>query len=474
MRWIVRAFMAVFGAVVLLGLVVVLANLYDPPLDPGVQAAIDWNPPAVTDAENSYFNHVGLSVIPPGDPHGAGVEIVAQNNARMQQRAQEPRDYAALSRAVLADIESRKAEKSLPWRGDCAPVLCPAPGGNCLSSYSKNRSRIRELAANNPVAMARYRALYRYPHFQERAIENMMLGVPPTPHFKIAARDVALAEIGLKAVDGSGEEALRDLGRDIAYWRRVLAGTHTVVQKVVARAYVDRDYALLSEIAANYRDRNRVIALAQTLMEPLSAEERNWHDAITDEAKRQADLFLHMPPEDTGIADLDSNMQAFDWLTHSLFYKPNATMNLVYKQWAGILSVAAEPADRYRAAAERLGNTLQEAAVIPRLDMVYNPIGKILAAMSAPPADYLRYMSDIHNLEGRMRLIRLQLEIYRRHIAAERIAPYLKESPPALHDPYTNEPMQWDSTRRELWFNGIDRKRKGEGFDLGQRVAVKM
>jgi hypothetical protein len=470
-RRIVLALALVISVPVVLVLAVALANLYDPPLDPGVQAAIDWNPPAVPDAENSYFDHLGFWVPPPADPHREGMAIVAENNARILQRAREPRDYAALARAVTTDIESPSGRKTLAWRGGSPASLCAARRGDCLADYARNRARIRGLAANNPVALARYRALYRYPHFQERLIERVNLGWSPSPSFGGTARAVVLGEIGLKALDGRGEAAVRDLGRDITYWRRVLADAHTLLPKIIAVPYLDRDYVLLSEIAARYRDDGRVVALAQTLLAPLSAEERDWRGPVTDEIQRLADMFLHVPSQDLGIGELDPGLS---WIPSRLAYKPNATANLMCAYWNSVLSVAAEPAGRFRVAARQWRETLQETGAVPRLGLLYNPVGKVFVSLLVPPPDYVRYIAAQHNLDGRMRLVRLQLGLYRRHVGAAGIESYLKESPAALRDPYTGEPMRWDAALRELWFNGIDSGGKDNDFEPDRRITVRL
>lgn len=474
LRRVVLVFGTILAAFIVLVVLVASMNLYDPELDRNALAAINWSPPVVPDAENSYFTHVCLDVLPPNDPHQAGIEMVAQNNARMQQRAQEPRDYTAAARDVQAYLESLKTRKYMPWHGGDPRMLCPAPRTECLSAYAKNRSRIHDLVAGNPVPITRYRSLYRYRYFRETMVERVQLGVSPTPYFGSSAREVVLAEIGLKAIEGRGDEALRNLGQDIAYWRRVLAGAHMVLAKMISTIYIDRDYALLAEITARYRDQGRVIALAQTLTTPLTAEERSWNGPIIDQVQQTADMLLHMPGDKLDIGAMEPDLRALDWLPLRMVYKPHATVNLMYRQWQAMLALTLVSADQFRAAVERMKDVLSETTAIPRADMVYNPAGKYLVAVLASPGSFLRYVSDIHNLDGRMRLVQLQLEIYRQHYNTEGVDRYLKDRSPELHDPFTNKPMQWDGARHELWFYGVNGKHEGNDIELDQRIAIRI
>lgn len=464
------------GLVALLVVVVVsffLINTYDPPIDVAAAAAINTSPPPLPDAENSYFANFGLGVAANQDPHRYGVELVTKHNAWMRDHGQELRDQEVLMRMAREALEAMKTPEALPWRSD-ARVLCPEPRLDCLAAYAKQRSKIRTLVANNPVRLARYRSLYRYRYFHETMTEDPYHVISPSIYLAGFEHETVLAEIGLAALDGNVAKALHDLSEDTAYWRRVLAGAGILLPKLVAAAFLDRNYALLSEIAVRYRNRTQVFAAADPMMTPLSAEERSWRGPFISEFRRQADLFLSLPTNNLNVGAFDMKMKALDWLPGSLLYKPHATVNLLYRQYQSLLVIGVAAGDEFLEAVQHTRDVTAATVRIPRLDMVYNPVGKVWLAFMPPADAYPHYVTRVHNLDGRMRLVHLQLDIYRRRISLDEIESYLQQSPAELRDPYRKKPMCWDAAKRELWFEGINKRDRSENMALDYRIATRL
>ena len=157
-----------------------------------------------------------------------------------------------------------------------------------------------------------------------------------------------------------------------------------------------------------------------------------------------------------------------------LFYKPNATVNLKYRYFEKVLVLADTPARTLADTARQIDADISEITNPLRVNIVYNPVGKILVAIAAvSPEGYARYVARTHNLDGTMRLLRLQMDIYGKKVAMRDVGSHLDKSPTDLLDPYTDKPFRWEPTKRELWFEGVNPKIK-KGETTNQRIWVRI
>ncbi|HJX10552.1 MAG TPA: hypothetical protein VJ733_08620 [Candidatus Binatia bacterium] len=453
---------AIFGSIVL----VVLINLYEPDLDPGAAVAMRAMPSQVPDAENSFFTHYGMGVAAGQDPHAYGIRYVTAINSWAQtQDTGQPEDKS--------DVEAMRTKaETLLWRDDKKQDLCGEPRVDCLLAYARHRPQIEKLTRDNPLLLERYRSLYHYKSFRDATLSRYY---PRLPDYAGAEQLTVLAQIALKTVSGNVDEALRDLATDTAYWRRVLSGASTVVSKMVAVNLLSRNYALASEIAAQYRDRPAVAVYLTEMMKPLSAEERSMRGAFISEYQLAAFLYSSLRnPENVYWGTLVIvGQDKYSWLRTfaALFYKPNATINLHYKYIEKYLVLDDAPAHMLMDAARRVDNDFGDITNMVRLDMAYNPIGKIIFAEEAVTP--VKYIARIHNLDGSMRLLRLQLAIYSKNVAVKDVGSFLENSQADLFDSYRNQPFRWEPTTRELWFEGIN-PQSNDALATNLRIGVRI
>ncbi len=276
---------------------------------------------------------------------------------------------------------------------------------------------------------------------------------------------------------------LRLGSKDTAYWRRVLASASTTLPKVLATTFVDRNYALLSEIAAKYRSDQHLTVRVKPMLTPLSMAERDWEQPFTHVFQVRADGYRNLSTSFiTNIREVilhKSDGNQSDWevkkiaLLSPFLYRPHATVNVVHHRWKNVLLAAAAPGDKFLDAIRQVVDANATIAQVPRgLAMIDNYVGKSLAAAETADSYLASYVARVHNLEGRMRLVQMQLELYRQHVPAEAIEGYLEQSPAELRDPYLKKPMHWDSATRELWFDGIDSKSKSKIPELNHRITA--
>lgn len=444
---------------------VLLINLYDPALDPDAAAAMNAAPSLGTDKENAYFVLYGLGVAEGQDPHAHGVRFVTANNAWMRSvEAGQPIDRR--------DVEAMaKQSETIQWRG-VTKDLCGEQRVDCLSAYARNRAQIEKLARDNRVRLARYRSLYRYKNFSETSLNRIHLNW--MPNYAGAEHETVIAQIALKAVDGDVQRALRDLNNDTDYWRRVLAGASTLISKSLASNFLSRNYALASQIVARHRDRPGVMVQLAGMLKPLAPEEKDYKKAFSGEFQWGAHMYATLRNQQSEYGFFTRESRLWDRVASSVFYRPNATINLQYQWFARMQALADAPAYSLSETVQQIDGEFGKLTNPYRVDIVYNPVGKILVAIGASsPQSYARYISRVHNLDGYMRLLRMQLVIYGKKVAVKDIGSYLEKSPADLFDPYRNQPFRWEPFKRELWFEGINPKSENN-VTTNQRIGVRI
>jgi len=448
----------------LIGLValVLLINLYDPALDPDAAAAMNAAPSLAPDKENAYFVLYGLGVAEGQDPHAHGMRFVTENNAWMRSvEAGKPIDRR--------DVEAMaKQSETIKWHG-VTKDLCGEQRDDCLSSYVRNRAQIDKLARDNRVRLARYRSLYRYKNFSETSLNRIHLNWLPS--YTGTEHETVIAQIALKAADGDVLGALRDLTNDTEYWRRVLAGASTLISKSIASNFLIRNYALASQIVARHRDRPGVMAHLAGMLKPFTSEEKDYKKAFSGEFQWGAHMYATLHNQQSEYGFFTGESRLWDRAASSMLYKPNATINLQH-QWAVRMQALTDvPAHSLAETVQQIDGEFSKFTNPFRVDMGYNPVGKILVAIGASsPQSHARYIGRVHNLDGYMRLLRMQLDIYGKKVPVKDIGSHLENSPADLFDPYRNQPFRWDPDKRELWFEGINPKGK-DTLDH-QRIGV--
>lgn len=444
---------------------VLLINLYDPVLDPNAAAAMNAAPSLVPDKENAYFVLYGLGVAEGQAPHAHGVRFVTENNAWMRSvEAGKPIDRR--------DVEAMaKQSETIKWRG-VTQDLCGEQRVDCLSGYVRNRAQIEKFARDNRVRLARYRSLYRYKNFSETSLNRIHLNW--LPNYAGAEHEEVIAQIALKAADGDVQGALRDLTNDTEYWRRVLAGASTLVSKSIASNFLIRNYALASQIVARHRDRPGIMVYLAGMLRPLTSEEKDFKGAFSGEFQWGAHMYATLRNQQSEHGFFTGESRLWDRAASSMLYKPNATINLQYQWVARMQALTDAPAHSLAETVQQIDGDFGKFTNPFRVDMVYNPVGKILVAIGASsPQSHARYISRVHNLDGYMRLLRMQMDIYSKKVAVKDVGSHLERSPADLFDPYRNQPFRWEPTKRELWFEGINPKSENN-VTTNQRIGVRI
>lgn len=439
-----------------------LINLFDETLLAEAAAFGDFSSQEqVPPEQNAYYALIGFYAPSGTDAHRRGTEIVKTINARLE-------SSEAINMEDL-QIDALLGPDRMGFDGSGAE-FCHRDAKNCLAVYREKRKEIEQLATRNEVLITRYYALYRFPYFRETVKDTVM---PVFPDYANHSYWTVLAKTGLQAAQGQTRQALIALEQDTAFWRRVLQHSRHLISKMVAVARVSRNVQLMSAIIASRQLDARAQAAARRMLAPLTRGERDFSDAVRTEYAINADLLNNVFTK-RYYDDPDDKGQPWDTvLLGRLFFQPNATINMTYRQYRELAELAGLPAQELVPRLRRLQAQDEARLAAPyRWHYLYNPVGKLLFAIGAPSAViYGRYMGRAHNLDGLMRLVAVQLAIREQRIADHAVMGFLERLDDSYRDPYTGAPLRWDPEKRALYFDGMPPRGTGDTL-VGERIEV--
>jgi hypothetical protein len=406
--------------------------LRDEELTPAARAVLSAQAPNIPEEQNAYFFLLGLDAPPGSDPFAAGRAKLDEHRTRLAAPRGGRKEQPVQNSAFSAPKEFSRD-------------FCDGTKNDCLRVYQRAEREILKAVADNPVLVQRCESLYAYPSFADPStpvLDDLLL-----PAYSVAASCVRLSH-ALAAIDiknGRTAQALSRLARDNAFWRMLLAQANTLITKMVAVAMVrlhnrlfadvlSSDTAGLTEKAAPFADPTRPITAAELDLTPVWL----W------EAGANARLFSELDSVNALAQREEWNGAVAEAWTMFPGYRRNATINMIVHRFEQISTfcrnkprLIVQNRDAFESEMGRpaMGNAL------------YNPIGKLLALGAPEVTDYpLR----IHDLDALVRLVRLKQDILTRGVQDSNVQAFLDQSSPALFDPYTERPMNWDAARRVL------------------------
>lgn len=348
-----------------------------------------------------------------------------------------------------AEVETAKVRfgRPLAFIGNeselCKPDVLP-----CLPLAAQRAHSWRAMLDVNAQLVERVRRMEASPRYREAYFAH--LHAAPNPDFKLTASLLVLDLIALDAQEGRIDSALVALDRRIAYDRRMLAGSSSLISGMVAANRLRRDFALLGEIVAAYpgklaAHRSRLLAMTQ----PVTLPEIRLY--MVRYMQAEATLFTAGMPrllEPENAPDPNGKLSLQDWLMIKVFYQPNATLNWYARGHLRFLRRTGEfdPADLggYRAnIASDFGERNDE---LLKLSILYNGVGKVLASLAG--TNYSEYIVRLSDLMAISRLAHLQVLVAFAKPRAD--VPSLLARDERFFDPYSGKPMQWEPEPRRI------------------------
>jgi hypothetical protein len=417
-------------------------NLRDEPLMPEAAGFASPPPVRVPKEQNAFYYVAGFEAPASEDPHKAGVAwLEALDAAQQKLLSGADAPWPAQPRG-LAKIEA----------------YCIPEKSSCIRWLSESTEGRPALADNAPV-VARYRRVLAFPAYVEAL--DTRLSAHPVPRYVsfVNAQRFFLLDVAQRLERGEIDEALGALRAEIAFDRRMLAGSRTFLHKMMAVAQLQRTAVFASDALTVYRQQigPRAASLADAL-KPMSSEERALAPALRSEFVMAATALeparLHRELARFGAARTLARP----------FYKHRATVNMAYR-------LAQAWSDVDNAPALQLGDGFIRAKEAePEFSMrraVYNPVGKLLFHNNVP--QLTDYFERVHDTDALVRLVALQAAIVAEDVKPDEVPAFAKR----VANPHTGKPFTWDPATKQLSFEprnqGLREQKIG---GVANRVAI--
>jgi hypothetical protein len=311
--------------------------------------------------------------------------------------------------------------------------LCQPLVRSCMPTSLGFADRIREFEQENTVLLKRYHALYSYSHFQEMTPPH---GSSPAVSYGSSLHSLVLARIALQATQRQQAQALEGLARDTAFWR-VLLKDGSLLSKSVGTGRMLSNVQQLSDILSlNTTLTASEQVFVEQILQPLSDVEQDWSPAI----RREFCIFGNgsIVAYNNGYRERQSPYA--DGPAHRIIrlaFRPNHTKNLVHERAKQVLA-----GDLHHS--RHFGDSWW--------DYAYNPIGRYLVYEFIPDAStFAPYRNRLKDLDGLMRLVRLQWEIRKQNVRAPEVPAFLKAHAVIADNRATGHTVRWDAKRNVLW-----------------------
>lgn len=233
MSWVDRHRAIVIALVVVLGGGVVLWFWFSD--EAPTELAVQWSAPLPRppEAENGFPLLAGM---------GAAVELDA---------AIEGKKWVDAIAEQIADATLGVSLSAVPSPSGLtafdAKDWCAWPRTDCLRWTLDRREQVKQLLAVHATLLDRYEQLFRYPVFTEQIIFRIDVPFPQYHHVVNAAR-LHHARAYLDFADGRKPRAIESTAASIKLARRLVATSHSLIQKMIAVAVLNHSTASLSEL----------------------------------------------------------------------------------------------------------------------------------------------------------------------------------------------------------------------------------
>ncbi|MGA7823589.1 MAG: hypothetical protein WCA14_05300 [Steroidobacteraceae bacterium] len=419
-------------------------NMRDEPLAPGTLALLQPPPNPYRPEENLYIALAGFEA-------PAGESVVAYGQARIDR-------YNAhldtLLRDPMAVPTERPDPRSLQFNGK---FEFPSSANSYWNEIPPHRQEVEKLLAEDRELYERYLALHRLRGYFQTARPSVFV---PMAYLPTNTRQLFLASVVLRMRSDdprARQQGLADLEDDLRLWRVMLAADDSLLSKMLAIAYLHADEQLLADAIADPHSSIPVGPDDAQGVAPLFPPD-DW--SVGNVYRREMPVHLSFleqaramgrsgwDPPDAGWLQRFSNRISYNFL------KINATENL-YAQQLDRLTRAAAPGTVGSAGAAA-GNPFAT------IRMVYNPIGKFLAALTED--GFAGYPARAWDGAAFQRLLRLSYEIRRQRIDAAGIASFMKQHPEWSTHPSDGRSFLWDSAAGTIRVQTLGKESNGRVF----------
>lgn len=443
---IIGYFQVVFTA---LFFIVILVNLSDEPLKPEVKKALAWQLPEQALDNNGYLILLGMDAPTDQDAYQVGkkkleAELLryqtTQNTQKEPPSTSEPQDHKLLNELQSNFCDYKKVQ-------------------NCVDFYLKqNIAHDNALFESSKTLENRYDAIKLNETYIEVTPPLLSAFLLPPYQYLVYASELVRIKVVLDVSAGKLDKGIERWLENVAFSRRLLRESNSLVSRMIAVSLLQRDIRILSELittypqlATQYAEQLKAnlasISAPEYSMKKVLIFERNWSLPIVGGIKNE------------DLNDTYTDLSVWRKKVTGLFFQPNAAVNLFYN-WGTIRLMLADSDARHLDETKAKIYAQQKELLGFGYEHLYlkNPIAKILLQVSGTEL-YEGYIERQHDTDGYISLVGLQVALaVDKAITQEQISEIL----PKFTNPYTGQPMVFDREHNQIIFEGRRQSSVGE------------
>ena len=286
--------------------------------------------------------------------------------------------------------------------------------------------------------LGHYQHLIEMPDFAEATqmdFESPIVAYGPI----LALKRLYLAD---SFVNNTSEQFIQDFTTDMKFWRMVLEKGHLMITKMVAVASINNGIAAMSEaINTQVFTPNQLVQIQQNLQR------------LNDDEKAMAPVFEYEFKGGIQWYEAAEQSGEFKYLKVFDFFQLSATHNMAYLLTKPLREMAELDAKTFHqfVNSEKFSRAFERPFKWSPTSL-YNPTGKLL--MVDTLSAYSDYIARIHDLDGMLALLNLQIES-----ALKPQQPTNEVVAQSVHvNPYTLNPFSYDSSKHKVFFECMDKR----------------
>lgn len=445
-RFLKWAAVALLGVPTILYSVWIAGNIGNDELNPEITELLAHRPSQINEKANAYFDIVGLGAPQNVDPHSWGVSWFAQASAN--------------DRALLQDQPVTAI--SLPgYPLSHKPFDLPCSqrelDHTCLEEIQLNPSIAQKYLENGAILLHRFDALLDKDYQEPRREMIFMSEFAP---LWLVSRTSKLAQlrIALEITKGHDTTALARWGREVTFALRQAKNSHTLIDKLVHIAALNRYQRLL----ANYVSMHPKAARARAkqlvaMLELFDKSAVSLQPAFESEAVFSTrSLLSRQLTLDSFEGDGSIVAKIATKLAAPLF-DPQATANEIAHRVLNYARIAALEGDAYRASIAETEEKLNRPSNESVISYYRNPVGRLIFSISSA-ADYSKYLYKSDEIIANKKLLGLTIDLLLRNIkTSEQIAKEITANHADLKHPFSGELPLWNEKERTLSYVVTDK-----------------
>lgn len=397
--------------------------------------------PLATATGNGYAYLLGLDSPQDRDPAIVG----AARMAWLQQQVK-----TAASSGAYPDQLAPYALQRSPSFG-ALYAACRQVDGACATALDADPVQAVAWVSSEQWILDRYLALLAHPHWNE--VRPFDPELPPVPYnLALDSQRLFFVHAWIAAGKGEVDEVSTLLGKDLAFWRRVLVASDNFSSRSAAVVAISRHFIWSS-----------LVLRSLPIDQQMQAVPAAWRTAF---GRADYTIGRNVAAE---YATVQRNMAVLRQRHRDRLWAPLAPLSgfVLHVQDASnrhadaMLAVATALDVDHAAlpAAVRTAGAIATRSADSKVDsLLYNVAGKAAAGPRVP--ELLAYVTRAADLEGLRRAALLAAQLRSEAVEVTDMAARVREAD--LRNPYTGAPLVWNAQAQAIEFTGLTAAPRGQ------------